>query len=389
MSHTRFGQSLARGVTIACVLALVVAGALWWTLSDAGKKHVTAFFSSATGLYVGNSVRVLGVDMGTVTAVEPMGNQVKVQMSYDRTVRIPAGAQAAIVSPSLVSDRYVQLAPAYTGGRVIDDGAVISIDRTAVPVEVDELYSSLDKISQSLGPNGVNADGSLSDLLTTLAKNLDGNGQALHDTITKLSQAADTLSGNREDLFATISNLADFTTTLANSDKQVRQFEDQLTDVSGFLAGEKDNLAATVQQLGTTLALVQDFINRNHDRLRSNVDNLASVTKVLVDQRAALAQILDVAPLGLGNVVNAYNGASGTLDTRANLNELTQPPIMTICSLLKQSPGALAKAGNVCDPVEPYLDGALKTPSVAQTVNALQHGQPPPLPLPLTVGGSK
>lgn len=389
MSNTRFGQSLARGVAIACVLALVIAGALWWTLANVGKKHVTAYFSSAIGLYVGNSVRVLGVDMGTVTAVEPMGNQVKVQMSYDRAVRIPAGAQAAIVSPSLVSDRYVQLAPAYAGGRVIDDGAVISIDRTAVPVEVDELYASLDKITQSLGPNGVNANGSLSDLLTTLAKNLDGNGQALHDTITKLSQAADTLSGNREDLFATISNLADFTTTLANSDKQVRQFEDQLAGVSGFLAGEKDNLAATVQQLGTTLALVQDFINRHHDRLRSNVDKLAGVTKVLVDQRAALAQIVDVAPLGLGNVINAYNGASGTLDSRANLNELTQPPIMTICSLLKQTPSAQAKVGNVCDSVQPYLDGTLKAPSVAQTVNALQQGQPPPLPLPLTMGVSK
>lgn len=382
MSDTRLGQSLARGVAIACVLGLVVAGALWWTLSEAGKKHVTAYFSSAIGLYVGNSVRVLGVEMGTVTAVDPMGNQVKVEMSYDRSVRIPADARAAIVAPSLVSDRYVQLAPAYTGGSVIDDGAVIPLDKTAVPVEVDELYASLDKISQSLGPNGANRNGSLSDLLTTLARNLDGNGEALHDTITKLSQAAGTLSGSREDLFATISNLADFTTALANSDKQVRQFEDQLADVSGYLAGEKDNLAATVRRLGTTLALVEDFINRNHDRLRSNVDKLAGVTRVLSDQRGALAQILDVAPLGLGNVVNAYNGASGTLDTRADLNELTQPPIVMICNLLKQAPGALAKVGSLCDPVAPLLDGTLKAPSVAQTVNALQHDQPPPLPLP-------
>lgn len=382
MTNTRFGHSLARGVALACVLGLVVAGALWWTLSDAGKKHLTAYFSSAIGLYAGNSVRVLGVEMGTVTAVEPMGNQVKVEMSYDRSVRIPAGAQAAIVAPSLVSDRYVQLAPAYTGGSMINDGAVIPLARTAVPVEVDELYASLDQISQSLGPNGANRDGSLSDLLTTLARNLDGNGQDLHDTITKLSQAASTLSGNREDLFGTINNLADLTTALADSDKQVRQFEDQLADVSGYLAGERDNLAETVRQLGTTLALVQDFIDRDHDRLKSNVDKLAGVTKVLSDQRDALAQVLDVAPLGLGNVVNAYNGSSGTLDTRANLNELTEPPIVLICNLLKQTPGALAKVGNLCDPVAPLLDGTLKAPSVAQTVNALQHDQLPPLPLP-------
>jgi virulence factor Mce-like protein len=382
MTNTRFGQSLARGVAIACVLGLIVAGALWWTLKDANKKHVTAYFPSAIGLYVGNSVRVLGVDMGTVTSVQPMGGQVKVDMTYDRSIAIPADAQAAIIAPSLVSDRYVQLAPAYTGGRIIDDGASIPLNRTAVPIEVDDLYASLDKISQSLGPNGVNSTGSLSDLLTTLAKNLDGNGQPLHDTITKLSQLSSTLSGNKDDLFATIQNLANFSTTLANSDGQVRQFEQQLADVSGYLAGERNNLAATVQQLGTTLSMVQDFINKHHDRLRSNVDNLASVTKVLVDQRSALAEILDVAPVGLGNVINAYNGSSGTLDARANINELTQPPLVMICQLLRQTPGALAKVGDLCNSVAPILDGTLKLPSVAQTVNALANGQQPPLPLP-------
>jgi phospholipid/cholesterol/gamma-HCH transport system substrate-binding protein len=382
VTDTRFGQSLARGVAIACVLGLVVAGVLWWTLKDANKKHLTAYFPSAIGLYVGNGVRVLGVEMGTVTNVQPMGNQVRVDMEYDRSIALPADAQAAIVAPSLVSDRYVQLAPAYTAGKIINDGATIPLNRTAVPIEVDDLYASLDKISQSLGPNGVNANGSLSDLLTTLAKNVDGNGQSLHDTITKLSQLSTTLSGNKNDLFATIQNLANFSQTLANSDSQVRQFESQLADVSGYLAGEKDNLAATVQQLGTTLGLVQDFIDKHHDKLRSTVDNLASVTKVLVDQRSALAEILDVAPVGLGNVVNSYNGSSGTLDARANINELTQPPIVMVCQLLKQTPGALAQVGTLCDSVEPILDGAVKLPSAAQTVYALQHGELPPLPLP-------
>ncbi|MTD57757.1 MCE family protein [Amycolatopsis pithecellobii] len=381
MTDTRLGQSLARGVAIACVLGLVVAGVLWWALKDANKKHVTAYFPSAIGLYVGNSVRVLGVDMGTITGVQPMGNQVRVDMEYDRTIALPADAQAAIVAPSLVSDRYVQLAPAYTGGKIIADGATIPLNRTAVPIEVDDLYSSLDKISQSLGPNGVNKNGSLSDLLTTLSNNFDGNGQSLHDTITKLSQLSTTLSGNKNDLFATVGNLANFSQTLADSDKQVRQFESQLADVSGYLAGEKDNLAATVRQLGTTLAMVQQFIDSHHDQLRSNVDNLASVTKVLVDQRSALAQILDIAPVGLGNVANAYNGSAGTLDARPNLNELTQPPIVMVCGLLKEQK-QLAAVGNLCDKVEPILDGTAKLPSLAQTAYALQHGQLPPLPLP-------
>ncbi|MGY6656419.1 MCE family protein [Amycolatopsis roodepoortensis] len=380
---TRLGAGLARGFTIAIVLALVVAGALWWTLKDAGRNHVTAYFAGTVGLYEGNSVRMLGVDMGTVTKIQPMGNQVRVELEYDRSVPVPADAKAIIVSPSLVSDRYVQLAPAYKGGPRIADGAVIGLDRTEVPLEVDELAASLSRVSQSLGPNGANKNGSLSNLLDTAAKNFDGNGQALHDTITKLGQAAGTLSGNKDDLFKTVENLGSFSQTLVNSDKQVRDFERQLADVSGFLAGERENLSATVKQLSDTLTAVQAFIEKNRDRLKSNVDKLASVTKVLVDQRGALAEILDVAPVGLGNLVNTYNASSGTLDARANLNELTQPPLVMVCNLLKQTPEALDALGDACKGVAGLVDGLVPLPSIAQVIQSSQAGQLPPLPLPI------
>ena len=383
MTDTRFGQSLTRGFTIAIVLALVVAGALWWTLKDAGRTHLTAYFSGAVGLYEGNSVRMLGVDMGTVTKIQPMGNQVRVDFEYDRSIPVPADAKALIVAPSLVSDRYVQLAPAYTGGPQISDGAVIPLSRTEVPLEVDQLAASLAKVSETLGPNGANKNGSLSDLLNTAAKNLDGNGQALHDTITKLGQASGTLAGNKDDLFQTVQNLGQFSQTLVNSDGQVRQFESQLADVSGYLAGEKDNLAATVQQLGTTLTSVQSFIEQNRGRLKSNVDKLASVTKVLVDQRSALAEILDVAPVGLSNLVNVYNGSSGTLDARPDLNELTAPPLVMVCNLLKQTAATKALLGSACDGIAGVVDGLVPLPSTAQVLQSLQNGKLPPLPLPL------
>ncbi|KID32486.1 MCE family protein [Prauserella rugosa] len=384
MITTRFGQRLAQGVTIAIVLGLVVAGGLWWTLKDAGTKQVTAYFPSAIGLYEGNSVRVLGVDMGEVTKVEPQGERVMVQMTYDREVPIPADAKAIIVAPSLVSDRYVQFAPAYTGGPQLEAGATIGQDRTEVPLEVDELADSLSRVSESLGPKGANSDGSLSNLLDTTANNLDGNGKALHETISKLGQAAGTLSGNSGDLFDTVENLAKLSKTFAGSDQTVRRFEQQLADVSGYLAGERENLSKTVTELGTALQSVKGFVESNRGRLKSNVDKLASVTQVLVDQRGALAETLDIAPLALSNLANTYNASSGTLDARPNLNELTQPPITMVCGLLKQTPNALDAVGDLCQGVADVVEGAVPLPSLAQSVNALNKGKLPPLPLPVT-----
>ncbi|MGH3948582.1 MAG: MCE family protein [Pseudonocardiaceae bacterium] len=380
MSRTHLGQNLARGIAIACVLGLVVAGGLWWTLKDAGTKSVTAYFPSTIGLYEGNDVRVLGVKMGTVENVQPQGERVKVDMSYDRGVQIPADAGAVIIAPSLVSDRYVQLTPAYSGGPVMESGATVPEDRTAVPLEIDDLYATTHKLSTALGPEGANKEGSLSRFLETVAANIRGNGDNLNETVTQLSRLSNTLSGNKGDLFATVTNLAEFSTTLAASEQDVRLFERQLADVSGFLADERANLGATVKQLATTLESVHKFIQDNRGRIKSNVDKLASVTKVLVDQRAALAEILDVAPVALNNVIDSYNAAGGSLDTRGNFNELTMSPLTLICYSVQLAPDELDAVGDLCEDVTAPLQGSF--PSPAEQISRLQNGQIPNLPLP-------
>src|SRR5699024_9461725 len=265
MISTRAGMNITRGISLACVLALLVVGGVWWTLRDADSKHVTAFFPRTVGLYEGSGVDVLGAQVGEVQKITPQGDRVKVEMTYDRTVDIPAGAKAAVIEPSLVSGRYVQLLPVYQGGPTLEDGAVIPLERTQVPLGISALSNSLDELAKSLGPEGSNSSGELSDLVDTLARNFDGNGQMLHDTISRLGQAAQTLSQNKGDLFQTVENLADVTGTLADSDQTVRTFNKKLADVSDFLEGERENLAATVDQLGVALKSVRKFVEDNND----------------------------------------------------------------------------------------------------------------------------
>ncbi|MEO6086683.1 MAG: MCE family protein [Umezawaea sp.] len=386
MATTKAGRDLGRALALVCVVALVATVALWWVVVGVNGRKVTALFGAAVGLYQGSDVRVLGVKVGTIDDVTPEGKLVRVVMTLDRDVKVPADAQAVVVAPSVVSDRYVQLAPAYTAGPTMGDNVLIPRERTATPVELDELYASLDKLTTALGPNGANKDGSLSDLLTSAAKNLDGNGQALNDTIKNLGDATRTLSGSKEDLFATVDNLSSFTAMLAANDSQVRDFNSQLAEVAGFLADERENLGAALTELATALGQVQGFIKDNRAVLKSNVDKLASITGVLVKQRAALAETLDVAPLALGNLQNSYNAASGTLDTRADINELNQPPLVLICKLIQQvEPGSVPLAlSQVCSQLEPVLTGAVPLPTPAEALGSLSQGK---LPLPLPLGG--
>jgi ABC-type transporter Mla subunit MlaD len=217
-----------------------------------------------------------------------------------------------------VSDRYVQFSPVYDGGPTLKDGDEVPLDRTATPVELDQVYGALDELSSALGPSGANKNGALSDLVDVGAANLDGNGAALNRTLTGFSQAVETLATNRDDLFSSLDNLQTFTTALATIDSQVGQFNDNMAAVSELLAGEREDLAAAVRLLSQALADVAGFIQDNQTLLSTNVNRLADVTLALVQQRSALAEIMDVAPAALGNLAHAYNPDYGTLDTRDN-----------------------------------------------------------------------
>jgi len=344
------------GTGAAVVVVALLAGSVLLYQAGHHGKQITARFAETIGVYPGSTVRVLGVRVGTVDAIHPDGTQVTVTMTLDPGIMVPANVQAVVVAPSVVSDRYVQLTPAYTGGPQISDGALIPVSRTAVPVEIDQIYASLDKLATALGPRGVNKQGALSDVIKTGAANLAGNGAYLHEMITEFGGLSRTLGGSAGNLSATIANLQRFTTTLKDNNGQVRRAERQLAEVSAFLAGDRQDLSAAINELATALGGVKGFIGNNRGLIKANVSRLAAITSLLVRERASLAEALDDAPLAADNLVNAYDAAHHTLDGRGDLNELTVGRAArglagTTTSAAQAGAGTLAPSGSVPVPL--------------------------------------
>ncbi|GAC1443270.1 MAG: hypothetical protein NVS3B26_08710 [Mycobacteriales bacterium] len=333
---------LAARVLVALIGLAMLGGTAGCGLFGGGdsSKHLTAHFARTVGLYKHSDVRILGVRIGEVTSIKPEGRTVRVDMTYDAKYKLPSDAHALVVSPSIVSDRYVQITPIWRGGAALPSSFDMSADRTAVPVELDQIYSSLDQLNQDIGPNGANRNGALSDLLHVSARNLNGNGQLLNSTLSDLSQAVGTLSTSRQDLFATVDNLQAFTTTLANSDHTVRQFNSDLAEVAAQLSGERQSLATAIRELSLALGEVATFVRDNKTNLTANVKDLASVTSVLVKQKRALEEFIDNSATALSNLQLAYNPKSGTLDTRDNNSNQTTPQSL-VC-------GLLGAAGQAC-----------------------------------------
>jgi phospholipid/cholesterol/gamma-HCH transport system substrate-binding protein len=340
------------------IIVALVAAAAFTVLGGEDRKTLTALFPRTISVYEGSDVRILGVPVGTVDSVTPSGTDVVVTMSYDADVQIPAEAEAVIISPPVVGDRYVQLTPAYTGGELLADNATLEADRTAVPLELDQIYENLDRLNVALGPNGANRNGALSDLLEVTAENFGGQGEELNQTIQDVGKFSQTLSDNREEFFSSTRALQGFISTLAKNDSTVRRFNQSLSDVSTVLEGEREELSAALKNLSTALGQVSTFVRDNREILGRNIQGLNRVSKVLVKQRAALDEILTVAPTALNNLALTYNPQAGTLDTRANLQELgyqiTSDPAAFLCGIVNQAD----TSGSACDVIEDALPRA-------------------------------
>lgn len=323
------------------LLALAVLAVLVLTVGfrDRERTDLVAWFPSTDGVYAGDEVRVLGVPVGKIDSIDPQNGKVRVAFHVDADVKIPKGAKAVIVAPSLVSSRYLQLTPRYDGGAQLADGATIALKDTAVPVEWDQIKDQLNGLAEALGPRGANKKGALSDLVDAGAAALDGQGTKINQTIADLSTAVGVLDDGADDAFSVVRNLQVFVAALAESDGQMAQFIRNLDAVSAMLADDKHLVRSALRNLSGAVGDVETFIRDNRKGLDTAVTRLSDLVQVVNKQQGDLAQILHVAPNALANLTESYHqgqNAVGVNLTGANIHS----PGQLICGAIGGAAGA-------------------------------------------------
>ncbi|BBX76037.1 virulence factor Mce family protein [Mycobacterium shinjukuense] len=322
----------SRGLRYVTAIALVaaLAGGVYVATATGNTRTIVGYFTSAVGLYPGDDVRVLGVPVGRVDTIQPRPSDVKITMSVSKDVKVPLDAQAVIMAPNLVAARFIQLTPAYTGGAVLPDGASIQLDRTAVPVEWDEVKEALTQLSADLSPAVGEMHGPLGDAINQAAETLDGNGDSFRTALRELAQVAGRLGDSRSDLFGTVKNLQILVDALAESNEQIVQFAGHVAAVSQVLADSSRNLDHTLGTLNQALSDIRGFLHENNSTLIETVNQLDDFAQTLSDQSENLEQVLHVAGPGIANFYNIYDPAQGTLNGLLSIPNFANP-VQFIC----------------------------------------------------------
>jgi len=322
MRRGRARTGLAIALAIMVVAGLVVAVRASGTIAQ---HAVTAYFLNSNGLFAGDDVLILGVPVGKVDKIEPQGERVKITLSVDDQYKVPADARAAILSPQLVTGRVIQLTPAYDGGPVMQDGAVIPEDRTAVPVSWDDFRVQLEKLTKTLQPTEPGGVSSLGAFINTAADNLRGQGANIRDSLIKLSQTFSALGDHSDDVFSTLRNLSTLVSALHDSTDLLRQLNQNLAAATGLVADDPKEVGQAVADLYAVAGDVRSFVVENRDAIGTTSDTLASISTALVGSLDDIKQTLHVAPTTLANFNAIYEPANGSLTGALAINNFADP----------------------------------------------------------------
>ena len=321
--------------SLVVVLALVVGYVGWRLYEKLTNNTVVAYFPAANALYAGDKVQIMGLRVGAIDKIEPAGDKMKVTFHYENKYKVPANASAVILNPTLVASRSIQLEPAYKGGPVLGDDAVIPLERTQVPVEWDELRNSITNIISKLGPTKEQPTGPFGEVITSFADGLAGKGKQINTTLNSLSQALTALNEGRGDFFAVVRSLALFVNALHQDDQQFVALNQNLAQFTTRLAQSDGDLANAIQQFDSLLSTVRPWLAKNREVLTQDTNNLATATNTLVQSEPlnGLETALHVLPTAAANVNQIYHPSHGSI---VGIPAITfANPMQFICSSIQ------------------------------------------------------
>jgi phospholipid/cholesterol/gamma-HCH transport system substrate-binding protein len=299
-------------------------------LFGADRYRVTVELPESAGLYPNGNVTYRGTEVGRIDDVHLTEHGVEVRLSLDSDIPVPADVDAQVHSVSPVGEQYIALQPRTDTTTPLRDGAVITADRTTIPVPIDRILDNTNRGIQAIPRDNLKtavdeaytAVGGLGPELTrivdganTLANDAATNQQALTDLIDQTPPLLDSQTDTADSITAWAAHLASITAQLRDTDPAVGQ----LLDDAGPAA---DQARALIERVQPTLPVL--------------LANLVTVGQVGITYQPNLEQILVLLPQAIAQgqsvfVANQYNpgpaNAAGSLNLALNLN--LPPPCTT------------------------------------------------------------
>jgi virulence factor Mce-like protein len=300
-----------RGAAVALSLALLSAlGGCSLAPSAGGERTMVVFVPKARSFYEESKVKVMGADVGLVDKVENQGDRVKVTFHLRRDVPLPKGVQASIVPLNLIGERNLVLHPAWQPGQPKETSDVIPMERTHVPVEVDDALESFTNLANALDPTKMQS------ALGTAAETLDGSGRPFNAALEQSARLVENVAGQDKELIEVARNLDRLAGVVRGREEVLGTLIRDFGEASRVLSSEREEMK---QLIGGVLELAEQgdkLLQKYKGQLPYDLAVLTRFALVLKGNAAQIAQLVEALPAVGDALMGGYNHKDKSLHIR-------------------------------------------------------------------------
>jgi phospholipid/cholesterol/gamma-HCH transport system substrate-binding protein len=268
------------GVAFIVVIALLV----WLSIAIYNKTFIrfttVTVETSRAGLQLARlgDVRYHGVVVGQVRDISQTGDKAIIELGLDRDLAdtIPSNVNVEIVPTTLFGAKYVSLVePEDASTEGIRDGTVITADRVSTSTELNEVLADLFPLLRAVAP----AD--LSRTLTALATALNGRGEALGTTLSRLHEYLAALNTHLPTLRRDLELLDSVARTYVDAAPDLLSSLDDLSVTANTVFTQGPELAALLNRLTSLGRRGSELLAQNEDLLDRTLSAAAPVLGLL------------------------------------------------------------------------------------------------------------
>lgn len=247
--------------------------------------RIVAVFDDVTGLLNNDPVTLAGVTVGKVAGQHVEKGLAVVDLSIDRSLKLPRTTHVEIRYRNLLGLRVVNLEPADGGPPYLQPHDRIPVSQTQGPLDLDAVLNSLKPLLTGITGSDINTLSKA--LLVSFANHKDDIDAVLSDTATFLGA----VSGKDQQLGSLVSNTATVATAVASERAQLARLLSSFATLAETLAGDSSQLDRTLVNLNTATGELGKLIADNRHSLERDLDNLVTVLQIVMHHQGDLKQI--------------------------------------------------------------------------------------------------
>jgi phospholipid/cholesterol/gamma-HCH transport system substrate-binding protein len=278
------------------------------TITNAGYGKATSYyglFHDATGLLVGDDVRVSGVRVGTVQGIKlvrepgtsdpknaPFVAQVKFNVSVDRP--LSSWVRAKLRFRNLVGQRYLALEqgseiPGVTEA-VLKAHAVIPLSQTTDALDLSTLFAGFRPLFSGLDPAQINS------LSLEIIQTLQGESGTVDTLLQQTAQLTSAIADKDKVIGDLVDNLSSMLDTLGQRDQKLSDLIVQLQRFVSGLAGDRTVIGSSIAGINSLTASTAGLLEKSRPQLKQDVEDLTGLAQTLNAGNSSIDGVLQRFP---------------------------------------------------------------------------------------------